>query len=133
MVRSFLALLLMLASASCTSANLPPPGHKVQTSVEIVAHPAGCPLRLFCGCGASKLIFGRPIASLYSARAWLRFPRAAPAPGRAAVRPHHVFVLLDQVSGSVWRVYDANGGGHLTMVHLRSIKGWTIVDPRGRG
>ena len=133
MVRPFLALLLVLASASCTSANFPPPGHKVQTSVEVVAHPAGCPLRLFCGCGASKLLFGRPIAALYAARAWLRFPRSAPAPGRAAVRPHHVFVLLEHRGGDLWKVYDANGGEHRTLIHVRSIAGWTIVDPKGRG
>lgn len=97
----------------------------------VVAHPYGCPRRAFCGCGAAVHRFGRPIRSLWLARNWFRFPRAAPAPGMAAVRRHHVFILKRHVRGPVWVAYDANSGGHRTRIHPRSIAGWTIVNPRG--
>lgn len=99
----------------------------------IVSHPAGCPRRAFCGCGAAVRIFGKPIRSLWLAAEWLRrFPRAQAARGMAAVRRdgHHIVVLEEHISGALWRVYDANSGRHRTRVHLRSIAGWTIVDPR---
>lgn len=98
---------------------------------EIVAHPAGCPRVAFCGCGGSVEVFGRPIRELYLAANWFKFPRTAPAPGTAAVRRHHVFVLRQHVRGDVWLVYDANSGGRKTRVHHRSIAGYTIVNPRG--
>jgi hypothetical protein len=47
-----------------------------------------------------------------------------------AVRRHHVFVLEQQVRGDQWLTYDANSGRHLTRVHVRSIEGYTIVNPR---
>lgn len=97
---------------------------------EILPHPAGCPRVAFCGCGAALHIFGRPIRALWLAAAWFRFPRAMPAPGRAAVRRHHVFVLERHIEGNVWLVYDANSGGHLTRLHARSISGYIIVEPR---
>lgn len=96
----------------------------------VVGHPAGCPRRSFCGCGAAVRIFGKPIRSLWLAANWFRFPRAAPAPGTVAVRRHHVFVLEEHIGGSVWRVYDANSGGHRTRIHPRSIAGYVVVDPR---
>lgn len=98
---------------------------------DIVSHPRGCPARLFCGCGAAVEVYNAPIRSLWLARAWFRFPRARPAPGRVAVRRHHVFVLRYHIRGATWMVYDANSGGRKTRVHPRSIAGWTIVDPRG--
>ncbi len=97
----------------------------------IVGHPAGCPGRAFCGCGAAVRVFGSPVRSLWLAAAWYRFPRAAPAPGHVAVRRHHVMVLEADLGSGVWRVYDANSGGHATRVHARSISGYTIVNPRG--
>lgn len=96
----------------------------------VVGHPAGCPRRAFCGCGASVRVFGRAVRSLYLAANWLRFPRAAPAPGMAAARRGHVFVLESYVGGSTWIVYDANSGGHATRIHARSIAGYSIVNPR---
>ena len=113
-----------------------PPGlHRViaEGAGRIVSHPAGCPRRAFCGCGAAVRIFGKPIRSLWLAAEWLRrFPRAQAARGMAAVRRdgHHIVVLEEHISGALWRVYDANSGRHRTRVHLRSIAGWTIVDPR---
>lgn len=99
-------------------------------AADVVAHPAGCPARAFCGCGAAVRIFGKPVRSLWQAAAWFRFPRAAPAPGMAAVRRHHVFVLESHLNGTVWQVYDANSGGHRTRIHARSISGYVIVNPR---
>jgi hypothetical protein len=47
------------------------------------------------------------------------------------VRRLHVFVLLEHRGGSAWFVYDASSGRHATTVHVRSIAGYTIVNPRG--
>jgi hypothetical protein len=103
-------------------------GHREEA---IVAHPSGCPARAFCGCGAAVRVFGSPIRSLWLAANWFKFPRAAPAPGMAAVRAHHVFVLEAYLGGNTWTVYDANSGGHQTRIHARSIAGYVIVNPRG--
>ena len=92
--------------------------------------PAGCPSR-FCGCEASLYKFGRIIPGLNLAANWRRFPRAAPAPGMAAVRSGHVMILESQVAGNVWTVHDGNSGGHVTREHARSLAGYTIVDPNG--
>lgn len=92
--------------------------------------PAGCP-HAYCGCGASLHLFGRIIPALNLAANWFRFPRAAPAPGMAAVRRHHVMVLEADLGGGIWTVYDANSGSHLTRVHARSLAGYIIVDPHG--
>jgi hypothetical protein len=72
---------------------------------------SGCP-HAFCGCEASLYKFGRIIPELNLASHWRRFPRAAPAPGMAAVRSGHVMILQQQVGGDVWNVHDGNSGGH---------------------
>lgn len=95
----------------------------------VVSHPAGCPRRSFCGCGASVRVYGHSVRSLWTARAWRRFPRAAPSSGMVAVRSHHVFVLERHIGGSVWQVFDANSGHGRTRVHSRSIAGYQIVNP----
>lgn len=92
--------------------------------------PAGCP-HAFCGCEASLYRFGRIIPGLNLASNWRRFPRAAPAPGMAAVRSGHVMILEHQVAGNVWVAHDGNSGGHMTREHPVSIAGYTIVDPGG--
>ena len=92
------------------------------------SRPSGCPNR-FCGCEASLYKFGRIIPELNLASNWRRFPRAAPAPGMAAVRSGHVMILESQVAGNIWNVHDGNSGGHVTREHARSIAGYTIVDP----
>ncbi|MGJ4926734.1 hypothetical protein ACQR1I_01915 [Bradyrhizobium sp. HKCCYLS2038] len=92
--------------------------------------PSGCP-HAFCGCEASLYTFGRVIPELNLAANWRRFPRAAPAPGMAAVRSGHVMILQQQVAGNVWYVHDGNSGGHVTREHPRSIAGYTIVNPNG--
>jgi hypothetical protein len=91
--------------------------------------PAGCP-RSFCGCGAAIRVFGRIVPELNLAANWLRFPRASPAPGMAAARRGHVFVLERHIAGDIWLAYDANSGGHATRIHARSLRGYTIVNPR---
>lgn len=92
--------------------------------------PAGCP-RSFCGCGASLRVFGRIVPGLNLAANWLRFPRTSPAPGMVAARRGHVFVLEQHVEGDTWMAYDANSGGRATRIHARSLRGYTVVNPRG--
>jgi hypothetical protein len=48
-----------------------------------------------------------------------------------AVRNHHVMVLVNRVNGSNWLVHDGNSGGGVTREHVRSITGYTIVNPHG--
>lgn len=95
------------------------------------SRPEGCP-HAFCGCEASRYLFGTIRADLNLASNWIRkFPRTSPAPGMAAVRNHHVMVLMSHVGGSDWLVHDGNSGGGLTREHVRSINGYIIVDPQG--
>jgi hypothetical protein len=94
------------------------------------ARPAGCP-RSFCGCGASIRVFGHIVPGLNLAANWLRFPRTSPAPGMVAARRGHVFVLEQHVEGDTWMAYDANSGGRATRIHARSLRGYTVVNPRG--
>ncbi len=98
---------------------------------EIVPHPAGCPRVAFCGCGAAVHLLGAPIRALWLAANWFKFPRAAPAPGMAAVRQHHVFAIERVLGNGLVLAYDANSGGHLTRIHVRSLAGYRVVDPRG--
>jgi len=95
----------------------------------ISRRPAGCP-HAFCGCEASLYLFGHIRAELNLASNWMRkFPRTSPAPGMAAVRNHHVMVLMSHVEGSNWMVHDGNSGGGLTREHVVSISGYVIVNP----
>ena len=92
--------------------------------------PAGCP-HSFCGCEASLYLFGAIHAELNLASNWIRkFPRTSPAPGMAAVRNHHVMVLISHVGGRNWLVHDGNSGGGLTRDHVRSTSGYIVVDPQ---
>ena len=97
----------------------------------ILPHPSGCPARAFCGCGASIEVFGRSIRELWLASNWFRFPKAEPAPGRVAVRRHHVFVIREVIKPGLVLAYDANSGGHQTRIHLRSLRGYSVRDPHG--
>lgn len=104
---------------------------------QIVAHPDGCPRRLFCGCGAAKrlkevwgIIVEKP-RELWLAANWYRFPRSAPAPGTVAVRRHHVYVIEAYLGDGKVLAYDANSGGGKTRIHVRSIAGYAIVKPSG--
>jgi hypothetical protein len=106
--------------------------NKIDANGNVVGHrPAGCP-HAFCGCEASRYLFGTIHAELNLASNWIRkFPRTSPAPGMAAVRNHHVMVLMSHSDSSNWLVHDGNSGGGLTRDHVRSISGYIIVDPQG--
>ena len=96
----------------------------------IVGHrPDGCP-HSFCGCEASRYVFGKVRPELNLASNWMRFPRASPAPGMAAVRNHHVMVLMSHAGGNEWLVHDGNAGGHVTREHVMPISGYVIVNPK---
>jgi hypothetical protein len=97
----------------------------------VVAHPAGCPRVAFCGCGAAVRVFGHPVRDLWLAANWFKFPRASLAPGTVAVKHHHVFVVEQVLGNGMVLAYDANSGGHATRIHMRSVAGYTIVQPRG--
>lgn len=99
-------------------------------AAQILPHPPGCPRRLFCGCGAAIEVFGRPVRHLWLAANWLKFPPAAPAPGMVAARPGHVMVIRQYLGNNRALVYDANSGGGLTRVHVRSLSGFSIRNPR---
>ncbi len=98
--------------------------------VGIVDHPSGCPRTAFCGCGVAVKVFGKPIRDLWLAANWFKFKTAAPAPGMVAVRRHHVFVVLEVLGHNKVLAYDPNSGGHKTRIHLRSLAGYRVVDPR---
>ncbi len=136
MKRLFVALLMLVVFSSVANARHYRHHHRYHhsgfySSGTMVSHPAGCPGRAFCGCGASVRIFGHPVRSLYLASNWFKFPRSYPAPGAVAVRRGHVFVLEAPLGGNTWQVYDANSGGRGTRIHARSLAGYTIVNPRG--
>ena len=99
--------------------------------VVVGGRPKGCPHK-YCGCSASLYVFGEIRPMLNVARNWrVLFPHTSPAPGKVAVRTHHVFVLIRHVSGDRWMAHDGNSGGGLTRKWVRSIRGYTIVDPHG--
>jgi hypothetical protein len=108
-------------------------GNIAQASVtsreRVSGRPAGCP-SAYCGCGASLRVFGRIVPELNLAANWLRFPRTSPAPGMVAARRGHVFVLEQHLEGDTWMAYDANSGGRATRIHARSLRGYTVVNPR---
>lgn len=92
--------------------------------------PSNCPHR-FCGCEASLYLFGEIRPELNLAANWKRkFPRTEPASGMVAARNGHVMVLMSHASGDEWMVHDGNSGGGRTREHVRSIRGYTIVNPR---
>src|SRR5262245_3863833 len=102
---------------------------------QTVAHPEGCPHRLFCGCGAAErlkkvwgIIVEKP-RELWLAANWFRYPKAKPGPGMVAVRRHHVYVIEADLGGGKVLAYDANSGGHKTRIHVRSLNGYTVVNP----
>jgi len=97
----------------------------------ILPHPSGCPRRAFCGCGAAVEVFGRPVRSLWLAANWLAFPRTSPAPGMVAARPGHVFVIREVLGDGKVLAYDANSGRRQTRLHVRSLAGFAVVNPRG--
>lgn len=102
-------------------------------TTRIVEHPAGCPARAFCGCGTSLYLLGKAVreGGLAIARNWLAFPRTACAPNMAAARSGHVFAIIECLSGNRALAYDPNAGRHQTHIHVRSLAGYTVVNPYG--
>lgn len=98
-------------------------------STVVGGRPVGCP-HAYCGCASARYV-GLRGSQWNLAANWLRLPRTAPASGMAAARRGHVFILKHHVSGNNWMVYDPNSGGGLTRVHVRSLAGYQIVNPRG--
>ena len=97
----------------------------------IGARPSGCP-HAYCGCGLRKFL-GLADKRLNLASNWARlFPRVAgPRAGVAAVRSHHVMYIEGRAGNGGWLVRDYNSGGGLSRVHVRDVRGYIFVDPRG--
>jgi hypothetical protein len=90
---------------------------------------AGCP-HSYCGCGLRKYL-GLSDTRLNLAWNWARlFPRTHAHAGAAAVRHHHVLLLVRHVSGSRWIVRDYNSGNGLSRIHERNVRGYVFVNPR---
>lgn len=114
-----------------TAYKAPRPVLDANGGATIIAHPPGCPGRAFCGCGASVRIFGHPVRSLFLASNWGRFPSASPAPGMAAYRSGHVFVIEQVNSDGTVLATDYNSGGHMSRRHTVSLRGYRVVNPHG--
>lgn len=136
MTRSRITLLAILAALVLTAPAEARPRSSASYSAQILPHPEGCPRRAFCGCGAALERFGRHVRGLWLAANWLRFPRVprgSEAPGHAAARRGHVFLIKEVLGNGLVLAYDANSGGRRTRLHVRSLAGFTVVDPSGGG
>jgi len=100
---------------------------------QTASHPAGCPRSQFCGCGVAVKVFGSPVRDLWTSSSWLRFPRATPGPGMVAANHRHVFAILEDRGNGKVLAYDPNSGGGMTRIHEVSLRGYTVVNPRGGG
>jgi hypothetical protein len=97
----------------------------------IGSRPAGCP-HSYCGCGL-RIYLGLSDKRLNLASNWARLlPRAAgPAPGLAAVRSGHVMYIESAAGNGQWLIRDYNSGGGLSRLHVRDVRGYVFVSPRG--
>jgi hypothetical protein len=94
----------------------------------VVAHPSGCPRRLFCGCGVSVKAFGKPIRELFLASNYgYYFNQGTFAPGNAAWRPGHVVYILGGTQSDAL-IYDPNSGHGKTRIHRRDLSRYRIAD-----
>ncbi|HLH11692.1 MAG TPA: hypothetical protein VKV77_07440 [Methylovirgula sp.] len=99
---------------------------------QVVAHPSGCPWRLFCGCGVSERVFGHPVRDLYLVRNWLRFPRGRAEPGNVVLfGVRHIAYIMQTYGDGTAMLYDPNSGGRLTRIHRMNIAWADIRNPRG--
>ncbi len=97
--------------------------------VTVVSHPAGCPRTLFCGCGVSVRVFGRPIRDLYLATNYgYYFNQTSFGPGVVAYRSGHALYVMGGTREAA-QVYDPNSGGHQTRIHTRNLSRYQFVDP----
>lgn len=90
--------------------------------------PVGCP-HAYCGCSASLRVFGRIIPELNLAANWRKFPPASPAPGMAAWRWGHVFIIEAVNGDGTVIAHDGNSGRGLTRIHTVSLRGYRVVNP----
>ena len=97
----------------------------------IGGRPSDCP-HSYCGCGLRKYL-GLEDKRLNLASNWARlFPReGAPRAGLAAVRSGHVMYIEGSAGNGQWLVRDYNSGGGLSRVHVRDVRGYVFVNPRG--
>lgn len=97
----------------------------------IGSRPSGCP-HAYCGCGLRKYL-GLSDVRLNLASNWARlFPReASPRPGLAAVRSGHVMYIEAAAGNGQWLIRDYNSGGGLSRLHVRDVRGYVLVNPRG--
>ena len=97
----------------------------------IGARPDGCP-HAYCGCGLRKYL-GLADVRLNLASNWARlFPREpTPRPGLAAVRSGHVMYIEAAASNGEWLIRDYNSGGGMSRLHVRDLRGYVFVNPRG--
>ncbi len=103
-----------------------PDGNAVR---RVIGHrPVGCP-HAYCGCGLAHYL-GLHDKRLWKAWNWARlFPRTSPHSGAAAVRYHHVMLLVRHIRGDRWLVRSYNGGRHLSWLYVRSVRGYVFVNP----
>lgn len=92
-------------------------------NVAYLAHPAGCPSRAFCGCGAAKHL-GLSDRRLWLAANWPRYYRGSTP---VAVWRGHVAVIDYWTGPNTAMLYDYNSGGHLSRHHVRDLRGARII------
>ena len=102
-----------------------------ETGTIISSRPAGCPNR-YCGCGL-RMYLGLSDVRLNLASNWARLlPReSGPRPGLAAVRSGHVMYIESAAGNGQWLIRDYNSGGGLSRMHVRDVRGYIFVNPRG--
>lgn len=99
--------------------------------VLIGARPHNCP-HAWCGCGLMHYL-GLTDKRLWKAWNWARlFPHTHAHPGAAAVKAHHVMLLVRHVSGSHWLVRSYNDYRHEAWLIVRSVRGYVFVEPQPR-
>ena len=78
-------------------------------------------------------ISGSPTCGCNLASNWARlFPREpAPRAGLAAVRSGHVMYIEAAAGNGEWLIRDYNSGGGLSRLHVRDLRGYVFVNPRG--
>ena len=107
-------------------------GYAMADTAQIIGtRPSDCP-HSYCGCGLRKYL-GLEDKRLNLASNWARlFPReAGPRAGLAAVRSGHVMYIEGSAGNGQWLVRDYNSGGGLSRVHVRDVRGYVFVNPRG--
>lgn len=123
------ALLAVCAAITSTEADARPKKKVADHSVTIVAHPAGCPKRLFCGCGVSVKIWGKPVRALFLASNYGRYFNSTDfRPGVVAWRNGHAAYVIGGTIKEA-QLYDPNSGGGKTRIHTVNASKYRFADP----